>query len=416
MRQLLIAAVLSVLPAASWAGVPIDDAQYPRAKQARSVNTYTYLRCWYPISDNPLQPKASYEWARDPVSGDWFRVYGNWWAGGALRWQNMFYSNTSQQTLQSVCRQTLEKKGIQRPVISTFAADNATSFNYTIWTNDSAAQGNTLNKVISFGDSLSDTQNAYNASLWQLPNTSWMGGRFSNGRVWAEYLSQSLNLPFYNWAFGGSATDQQTVVPGLVQQVKSWREYMREASDYHPENTLFTVLSGGNDLVNYGRSPTQAIASIREALINLIDGGARHILLLNLPDVSRAPVFKFRQNGAQVAVDVQNYNQRLNELADEMRARYGSSLQLKLFNTNSMFDDLLNNPAQYGISNIKDSCLDIRKSSPLVYLQPQKVHSDCRDPNQYVFWDALHPTTRTHQLMASKVDGFVRQHFPNLPR
>ena len=73
------------------------------------------------------------------------------------------------------------------------------------------------------------------------------GGRFSNGPVWAEYLANTLRLPFYNWAIGGAATDQYLVVPGLVQQIDSWREYMDRAPDYRPANTLFAVFAGGND-------------------------------------------------------------------------------------------------------------------------------------------------------------------------
>ncbi|UGA39933.1 SGNH/GDSL hydrolase family protein [Chromobacterium haemolyticum] len=161
------------------------------------------------------------------------------------------------------------------------------SYNHTIWSQDSASQPARVNKLIVFGDSLSDTQNMYGASQWRLPNAkSWFIGRFSNDRVWVEYLAEQLKLPIYNWAIGGSAGDQHLVVPGLLQQVESWSQYMQKAANYRPENTLFTMLIGGNDLLNYGRTVDQVIADQGKALERIITAGARHIVVLNLPNLA----------------------------------------------------------------------------------------------------------------------------------
>ncbi|WFN09277.1 SGNH/GDSL hydrolase family protein [Burkholderia contaminans] len=283
----------------------------PRASR-RGSDTYTYLRCWYRIDADPLKPAATYEWARNAAGGDWYRVSGYWWADGITQWKNMFYSTTTQDTLADVCRKTLAAKGIKSDLVQAVAANNALSFNYTVWTIDAAQQDARVNKLIVFGDSLSDTQNMFNASQWKLPNgTSWQAGRFSNGPVWAEYLANALRLPFYNWAIGGAATDQYLVVPGLVQQIDSWREYMDRAPDYRPANTLFAVFAGGNDLVNYGRSPEQAANAVRDSLERLAAAGATRILLVTLPDVSRAPVFATRADTASVAAQVKDYNRRL---------------------------------------------------------------------------------------------------------
>ncbi|KVQ13427.1 SGNH/GDSL hydrolase family protein [Burkholderia ubonensis] len=404
---------MSLSPAGPLAA---PKAQSPAAvvtsRARRGSDTYTYLRCWYRISNNPLKPAATYEWARDPDSGGWYRVNGYWWADGVMQWKNMFYSTTTQDKLADVCRKTLESKGIQSDLTQAVAANNVLSFNYTIWTIDSAQQDARINKFIVFGDSLSDTQNMVNASQWKLPNgTSWHAGRFSNGPVWAEYLAAALHLPFYNWAIGGAATDQYLVVPGLVQQVESWREYMERAPNYRPSNTLFVVFAGGNDFVNYGRTPEQAANAVRSSLKRLAEAGATRIVLVTLPDVSRAPVFATRSDAANVSAQVKEYNHRIVDAAMALRASYGSMLRLEVFDVYAQFGDLLSHAAQYGFDDAVRSCLDIAKPSSFIYLSAQTPRADCRDPTRFVFWDTLHPTTRTHAWIAERLVPFVRERF-----
>ncbi|AMP08852.1 thermolabile hemolysin [Collimonas arenae] len=380
-----------------------------------STSTYTYLRCFYRTNNNPTKPTTTYVWGLDPSSGDYYRINGYWWAGGLLNWQNMFYSDVTQNTLQSVCQSTLTAKGISQPVAMVAAADNALSFNYTVWTTDSVAQ-NGINKIVAFGDSLSDNQNIYNASNWTLPNSnSWFLGHFSNGNNWVEYLAGNLQLPLYNWAIGGAGvTTQNLVIPGVIQQVQSYTTYMQKAQNYQPQNTLFTLLIGGNDLVNYNSTVDQVISGETQALQNLIQSGARNILLLKLPDVSKAPVFTIKTNGATVAAQVTGLNNRLVALVASLRAQYGSSLNIQLYDTYALFNDLLTNPAKYQVSNTTQSCLNINTDSSTNYLQTQTARSQCNNPDSFVFWDTLHPTTHTHKLLADAVTAFVSGSFANL--
>ncbi|MEM4986259.1 SGNH/GDSL hydrolase family protein [Collimonas sp. H4R21] len=376
---------------------------------ANATSTYTYLRCWYRTGNDASRPTTTYAWGQDPSSGDYYRINGYWWAGGLLNWENMFYSDVAQSTLQSVCQSTLNAKGISQPVAMVAAADNALSFNYTVWTNDSVAQSG-INKIVAFGDSLSDTQNIFNASQWTLPNSSsWFLGRFSNGKTWVEYFANNLQLPLYNWAIGGAGVDtQKLVIPGVIQQVQSYTEYMQKAQNYQPQNTLFTMLIGGNDLVNYNSTVDQVISGETQALQSLIQAGARNILLLKLPDVSKAPVFGIKTTGATVAAQVIDLNTRLAALVSSLQAQYGSSLHIQLFDTYALFNDLLSNPGKYQVSNTIQSCLNINTNSSTNYLSTQAARPQCSNPDSFVFWDMLHPTTHTHKLLADAVTAFYK--------
>jgi phospholipase/lecithinase/hemolysin len=55
------------------------------------------------------------------------------------------------------------------------------------------------------------------------------------------------------------------------------------------------------------------------------------------------------------------------------------------FDTFSFVDAAIADPAVYGFTNVTDPCFD--------------GISACANPDQYVFWDIVHPTARSHQLL-----------------
>ncbi|BEV70967.1 SGNH/GDSL hydrolase family protein [Paludibacterium sp. THUN1379] len=371
--------------------------------------TFTYLRCHYRQSNDPNHPESAYLWARDPASGDYFRLQGVWRAGGILPWRSMFYSDATQASLREVCRQTLRDQAGGREPVMVSAANNALSYNHTIWSLASIDPSAGLERLIAFGDSLSDTQNMYAMSQWRLPqNQTWFLGRFSNDRVWVERLAERLSLPHYNWAIGGAAGDRKVVLPGLRQQVASWQEYARADPAYRPERSLFTLWIGGNDLINYGRTPEQVIGDLDSALSQLIAQGARHLLVLNLPDLAQTPLARAGNQSQQLGRQVDTFNRLLAALLETLRQRHGSSLQLHLFDAHALFDDVIARPQQYQVENVRDNCLAIQPDSKLPYFGHYTPSPACRNADRYLFWDPLHPTAHTHQVLADRVAALLQ--------
>lgn len=362
--------------------------------------TYTYLRCHYRSDTRPGGVRTSYEWATQK-NGQWYRVPGYWRAGGLLEWSNMFYSNTPRDELHNTCVDTLARKGIGGEPVMVSGADSALSFNYTIWTQQDPADSRETERIIVFGDSLSDTQNLYNATLWKAPQSdAWFLGRFSNGPVWPEYLGRSMQLTPYVWAVAGAAADQFLVIPGFSQQVDSWQAYMREARNYDPAKSLFYVMVGANDLVNYGKSPDQSLMTVEQGLRKLLAAGARKIVVSNLPDVSRAPAFRIRNDGDVVARNVHTYNVGLAELIRRLSVEHPTALTL--FDANTFFGRILDAPEQAGFTDVWQSCLQLDPSNSFNYLLPHNRRPNC-SPDTFVFWDAMHPTTRMHREIADAI-------------
>jgi len=119
-----------------------------------------------------------------------------------------------------------------------------------------------IDKIIMFGDSLSDTGNIFSLtskahkifpSIPVIPKASvYYEGRFSNGPVWIDDLALAMNVPQENYAYGGAwaepLLDSQLSVPfGLGMQVSYY--LVMSVTDFHKRDHLYIIWAGGNDYV-----------------------------------------------------------------------------------------------------------------------------------------------------------------------
>jgi thermolabile hemolysin len=414
----------------------------------------TYMRCYY---WDPSNSEVDNVWALNERNSDRYPLPGFWQSQGSLV-ANIFYTNISDRSLRMRCEDTLKRKGINGSFVMYAAADTVFSYNYLVWNVDTGRDTtitdvpDEINRIVSFGDSLSDTNNFFNGMHWlNTPSKkTYYGGRFSNGKNWLDYFSEYVQLPVYNWAIGGAGTvdynlltggtgywpnDGQVIkVNGVRSQVDSWLAYMHASfidqqgvklnHFYEPKNTLFTMLVGGNDVLQFGTPVKEMIAQERAALISLINYGAKHILLSTLPDLSHAPLFSIRKldknepksDPEKVEQHIKDFNVALIGLANELRKEYGDMINIHVFDAFALFTDLLNSSDSYGITNTKNSCLEIAEETINTYYNEGKIAPSCVGlPNKaesFVYWDLMHPTTHTHKIVAGKVVCFIKDKFP----
>ncbi|TCV92340.1 thermolabile hemolysin [Luteibacter rhizovicinus] len=369
-------------------------ATYPSITSEAST---THVRCHYRADMNPASAATDFLFA----DGEDSTIVGHWQGISVLPGQAMFFTNVSYARLRATCIRTLAEKGIPGELVTVSAADNVDSYNYQIWSMTDSAPGKPVERIVAFGDSLSDSGNVFNASLWKLPGASWFAGRFSNGPVWVEHLAAKTGLPLVTWAVGGAESKDVYVglINGIGSQVDSYVRYMKHTRDYDVSRTLFTLLIGGNDFVSDDTTAQQALDDQEKALETLANAGATKILIVNLPDLSKAPVFLLRRDDAQTVTDkVDHYNARIGKVTEALAARHG--IEVRVVDARSHFDELVATPAKFGFSNVSDSCLDINTPGALNYITRHALREGC-DPQRYIFWDTLHPTTRVHELMAT---------------
>lgn len=403
-KSILLLSLLFPLASQASDSAPITPEAITAAQvsSVQSAETYTYVRCWYRPAATHDDSATEWEWALNE-DGSYYSIPGYWYS--SISFKNMFYTSEPQEKIKKRCDETLDVTH-ETADITYFASDKRFSYNHSIWTNDNAFQPAAINKMVVFGDSLSDTGNMFNGSQWIFPNSnSWFLGHFSNGFVWTEYLAKSKNIPLYNWAVGGAAgTNQYVALTGVYDQVTSYLTYMKMAKNYHPENTLFTLEFGLNDFMNYEREVPEVKADYSAAMIRLTDAGAKNILLLTLPDATKAPQFKYSTQEEVLVVrqKIEEFNQYIREQAEYYQNK---GINVELYDAYSLFKQMTSNPQQHGFQNASEPCLDINRSSALDYLYSHRLTNECAyyGSDSHVFWGVTHPTTATHKYIADRI-------------
>lgn len=396
---------------------PVPPAYESSANQRAlraNEETSTYIKCVYNI-DNQDQsnPASSWAWARD--GSNYLKLRGYWYSATPLA--NMFYSESSYASLVNICRSSLKASHINAETIIPYASDYTLSWYYRIWHQGQAQPAilfgnNKIDRMVIFGDSLSDTINVYNGSYGTVPNhASWFVGHFSNGKVWHEYLAGSLNLPGYVWATVNAESGEKPLFNDFDKQLDSFSAYLGKTENDDIAQTLFTVLFGGNDFIAGGKSPDDIIAMYRVQLARLATMGAQHIAIFRLPDFSRIPhvaTWTPAEKGA-LKNKSENFNQQLDRLLGELRTAY-PKVNFFTVKLDSAFNDLLSESDKYGFVNTSESCLNI-SASGISYATGIAVKPTCKAANgAFVFWDTMHPTTKSHALLAEMIRETIVQH------
>ena len=244
--------------------------------------------------------------------------------------------------------------------------------------------------LYSFGDSLSDVGNTSLATSGALPGAAYYNGRYSNGPVWVEYLASKLGLPApspslipggRDYAFAGAYTSGGGAVPTLVQQAGMFVS----TGSFLPTD-LVTVWGGANDF--FFSSPvdfTTPAANIGTVITTLAAGGAKNILLLNLPDLGDLP--ETLASGAPAIAVGHNFSVGYNGLLASMVPSLEASLgiDIMLLDIFGIGKNTLTNAAALGFTNTTLGALP---------------SGNAANANEFMYWDGVHPTTRVHTIFA----------------
>ena len=153
-----------------------------------------------------------------------------------------------------------------------------------------------------FGDSLSDTGRA--ASVLNPPpppGSDWLNGRESDGPLWIEQISPILGVDYVaanNFAWGGATSGTGNiygpgVLPGMLDELAEYLAGL-PLTGADPD-ALYVVFGGSNDFLEVlsGSAGADALAETVANLVTIVHTlrayGARHIVLVDVPDIGVAP-------------------------------------------------------------------------------------------------------------------------------
>ena len=254
----------------------------------------------------------------------------------------------------------------------------------------------TFDEIVIFGDSLSDNGNLVFIENQPEPDPElYYQGRFSNGPVWVEYLAdaQHLNASLTDRAIGGA---QSGGFVGLNVQIPT---YVTTADSPPSPNSLFSIWIGGNDFLNGDGDSQAAVANINEAMEELVEFGAKHLLVLNLPDLGAIPATLGSPEAPQATAFSNDFNAALADMIGNFRVEH-PEIGVYEFDVFTFASTVKSDPAAYGFTNATDP-------------SPNFEVPDNFDGAGYVFWDERHPTTSMHSLFADEVFALLNEQAPS---
>ena len=265
--------------------------------------------------------------------------------------------------------------------------------------------------LVVFGDSLSDMGNGNNSAIVSVVFSSppYWKGRFSNGPVWIEHISDSYGLTTTfgdgtaqgdNRAFGGSQTGQgyaYLTLPNVGTQINN---YLANVQSSFSNSDVIFLWAGGNDFL-YGTGNPDIISQNMASHIRALElAGATRFVVANLPPLELTPEGASRtaQQQATMASNVVSYNSKLAQEVTNLTNTL--SIDITLIDAWSIFNEIVNNADHVGITNTQDQACSGGATVPLVPLPICGSGANVvSNVDEYLFFDKAHPSATMHKII-----------------
>lgn len=258
------------------------------------------------------------------------------------------------------------------------------------------AQAQQFNSLYVFGDSLSDSGNAFALSGGTSPpSPPYFNGRVSNGPVWVESFAPAIGfdyVPQTNFAIAGA--ESGALAPtDVLNQVNGFIG----AGGTVPDGALTIIWAGNNDFLrNAATTPSSVltasvVTNIGTAIGTLNAFGADTFLIPNLPKFGNSPGGAATGLGDSLNQLASFYNTNLHEGLIGLEGSLG--VKIMIMDIEGLFDDVIANPGVYGLNNVTIPCLD--GTAQPTGACPTEAAADAT-----LFWDAIHPTRAGHSVVS----------------
>ncbi|KZV65632.1 carbohydrate esterase family 16 protein [Peniophora sp. CONT] len=269
--------------------------------------------------------------------------------------------------------------------------------------------------MIVFGDSY--TTNGFNISAGI--DSPVPGFTSSNGPNWVDFMQNTYNVTdtkVFNLAYGGATIDSALVEPYLptvlsvVNQVSQFQEFLASkpaGAEWSSNDTLFAVWIGINDVGNSYAWTNVTQHGFQQTLMNrlfgqielLYDAGARNFLFLTVPPTNRAPLLIEAGQSAvkKITSSLAGYNSALKSSAAAFEKKHAKGIgSVTIFDTNPVFNTLLDNADAFGFVNATGFCDAYENGTPT----PDTQDAGCAPVANYFWLNTLHPLFTVHNMLA----------------
>jgi phospholipase/lecithinase/hemolysin len=261
--------------------------------------------------------------------------------------------------------------------------------------------------LVIFGDSLSDPGNLLELTGF-FPPLPYANGRFTNGDIWVDYLSEDLGFAdtqVQNFALGGATTGpdngldgllsllsgQAVDLPSLPEQLTSYLETLGDGAA--SADSLHVLWLGANDLFNLPSDPAAipnalatSVQNIAAAITTLAQRGVDQFLVPNLPDLGLTPRTRIDGTSAQATALSSAFNDGLAAALATLEQDTLLGIDIVPVDLFGITQDIVGNPSAFGFTNVTDPLLN----------------TGAFDDPGFFWWDQQHPTTAVHALLAAE--------------
>ncbi|MCC6319836.1 MAG: hypothetical protein IT438_00175 [Phycisphaerales bacterium] len=313
----------------------------------------------------------------------------------------------------------------------------------------SPSLGGAFDRMVVFGDSLSDTGNVLfnttGAVVSQRPVAPWYdAGRWTNGTatnnnaqvtrlgnsaftgVWHEALARRWGMNparatlqqngGLNFAYGGATTANTagTYTNNIGHQVRT--QYLGN-NPVFTSSTLYCIWGGGNDIRDEGNAiffseaatrtaATTAVTRIESYIGDLTAAAPQNVFVTvvwpNVPPMQLIPDFLNAAANRRTAVQLaaQDFRDRQLEAATRLRNAH-PRLRLHTVNVHGYFTEVAAGRVfDLAGLDVSTPVLNFNGFSGIGFNPTRNAAvPDGASPDGYVFWDRVHPTSRMHDLI-----------------
>ena len=284
-----------------------------------------------------------------------------------------------------------------------------------------------LSRIVVFGTSLSDSGNAFaltgqastppydSLDPFLVPDAPYAKGghHLSNGATWIEQFARPLGLagsvrPAFqssnpnatNYAVG-AARAREVGFNDLSDQVSM---FLSDFGGVAPSDALCVIEMGSNDvrdaLVALGSGGdagaiiNAAIGAIGDSITALYAAGARNFIVTNVPNLGLLPAVRILDSinpGAALAGEslALSFNSGLATLLGFLSGL--PDIEIAVLDIFQVVNALVANPEGFGLTEVQQACVT-----------PNIPPFACQRPDEFLFWDGIHPTEAVHGIFAQE--------------